>query len=1143
MSFTPKHGDIFGLKDREHLALSMNGNIKTFSPNQWYPVLSGSIAKGVCVSIHNDGTSTGKLTITNADSMSRAVGLTLNATVNGKNEVQSTGLYNFDFDMFSTLDIGKPVYLGDGGALTTSKVDATSQSENIIELGIVVSQRSIFLDIEGDTRDGIVTTVKPLLAGEAIVTDGSPRLVSIGSDGKVYLADKRKDLNTSPEQRNHTFGFIIGATSGYPLTVPEDATVIVQTAGILKGDFGLSGSLGRTLFLHDNGTWTANSNAFNYHSDVYQPVGIAIEVGEIYVSISEPSQYNVYFPIGSVIAQGGATPDYGWLSCDGSEVSKITYADLYAVIGDVYGTPVDSNNFMLPPSTSVDQQIKFSNWYAEVPATAPVFRYDSGILPYNGSVPGSDLIIPTSTFGFDPPLSDMFAEVYITNGTITRRIDATIISNTYENIGLIKKEYQCQLYKDSANQVKIKIADDGFAYYNSVVTGGFSELPTDGSWTYRVYVYKTEKFNKFFDYTGDTKLQQMWDLGITNLVKAPTEQGVGMFDVGTTDPSSLASRLNYNGELHATQLHADVADGIPPLVVTSTTQVDNLNAGLLNNQTAGDIIVASTAVAVAGGRTNFIKNSLDSTDSGFWTRFGGGTALTYVPAGIVDISANGAHRLSTFTTGQYVDGIFKDVDGVHGGKAWEVSFGFYIPVGGTYTTNDLQVYVVTGTGLEILVASLQPLQGQIGFFKGWAYPPSNLDSLKLRIRCLGGSGDLYLGGFTVAPQIVAQYSSPNYSITTDESTTIGGNIKTVILKGATAITLTLEASVPIGHDIELQKVDSNANQLTLTASGGELIDGVASKSITVDLYTTTIIRKISATEWRVSSGLQDSELLTPVGTVEMFAGITAPYAWLLCQGQVVSRATYANLFSAITANKGTFTTTIATPGVVTLNGHGLSTGDCVSLTTTGALPTGLSPDTNYYVIWTTANTFSLATTYSNAIAGTAIATSGTQSGTHSMLHNPYGISGSTNFLIPDMRGASPAGAGTSTGYTTNETVSLGVKHNDQVQDHQHRINAGKGSHTHTQNAHTHIQDPHSHGAGNYWVSTTYNGVNQDYNSGTNATKIPLSNHASTATNQSTTATNNSNTLPQIDTDSLLTARTGTTTRGKVVGINFIIKAL
>lgn len=44
---------------------------------------------------------------------------------------------------------------------------------------------------------------------------------------------------------------------------------------------------------------------------------------------------------------GDTIPD-GWLLCDGSEISKAEYPNLYAAIGDLWGTPNSSSNFKLP---------------------------------------------------------------------------------------------------------------------------------------------------------------------------------------------------------------------------------------------------------------------------------------------------------------------------------------------------------------------------------------------------------------------------------------------------------------------------------------------------------------------------------------------------------------------------------------------------------------------------------------------------------------------------------------------------------------------------------------------------------------------------------------------------------------------------
>jgi hypothetical protein len=77
----------------------------------------------------------------------------------------------------------------------------------------------------------------------------------------------------------------------------------------------------------------------------------------------------------------------------------------------------------------------------------------------------------------------------------------------------------------------------------------------------------------------------------------------------------------------------------------------------------------------------------------------------------------------------------------------------------------------------------------------------------------------------------------------------------------------------------------------------------------------------------------------------------------------------------------TFTVTIAAPGVFTVNSHGLRNNDLVLFTTTGVLPTGLTAATTaYYVVNATTNTFQV----SLSLNGTAITTTGSQSGTHTV---------------------------------------------------------------------------------------------------------------------------------------------------------------
>lgn len=78
--------------------------------------------------------------------------------------------------------------------------------------------------------------------------------------------------------------------------------------------------------------------------------------------------------------------------------------------------------------------------------------------------------------------------------------------------------------------------------------------------------------------------------------------------------------------------------------------------------------------------------------------------------------------------------------------------------------------------------------------------------------------------------------------------------------------------------------------------------------------------------------------------------------------------------------KGAVTVSIASPGVLTLASHGFVANQVVILTTTGALPTGLTAQTKYFVRNPTATTFEL----SAVSGGASISTSGSQSGAHTV---------------------------------------------------------------------------------------------------------------------------------------------------------------
>lgn len=97
-----------------------------------------------------------------------------------------------------------------------------------------------------------------------------------------------------------------------------------------------------------------------------------------------------------------------------------------------------------------------------------------------------------------------------------------------------------------------------------------------------------------------------------------------------------------------------------------------------------------------------------------------------------------------------------------------------------------------------------------------------------------------------------------------------------------------------------------------------------------------------------------------------------------------------NLPDAVALDVGNGTITIASPAVITITNHGLVSGQRVYISTTGALPTGLTEDQEYFVMKINANTFNLSLSKpTETVPGVAINTAGTQSGVHTFYRVGY----------------------------------------------------------------------------------------------------------------------------------------------------------
>jgi microcystin-dependent protein len=205
-------------------------------------------------------------------------------------------------------------------------------------------------------------------------------------------------------------------------------------------------------------------------------------------------------------------------------------------------------------------------------------------------------------------------------------------------------------------------------------------------------------------------------------------------------------------------------------------------------------------------------------------------------------------------------------------------------------------------------------------------------------------------------------------------------------------------------------------------------------------------------------------LAVPAGTVLDYAGSSTPAGFLLCDGTAYSRTvTYAALFTAIgtTWGAGDGSTTFNVPNfngrvtigsgtavvsetqttnvaanaqVVTSNTAKWITAQTVRVSSSGTLPTGLSINTDYFIVRVDATHVSFATTLANSQNASVIT-----------------ITGGTGNITITTAGASAQS------YQTHALAEQGGEEG-------HAISSAE------QLAHTHTDSGHSHGPGSYTTS-------------------------------------------------------------------------
>lgn len=200
------------------------------------------------------------------------------------------------------------------------------------------------------------------------------------------------------------------ATLTFTNTFPLSLTTSASTSLILP----VTGTLA-TL----NGVETFSNKTFSNQQDWLEITTPVTNPPSGYISIYAKSDNNIYTltsggletpvsgatltaPVGSITMFGGTTIPAGWLLCDGSAVSKVTYSNLYSIIGFNYGSgnPATQTTASLTTTPDVSTAAFASIGPVTITAVMLGFVGNSISLVFNGT---SDIAVVTTAWNSANP--------------------------------------------------------------------------------------------------------------------------------------------------------------------------------------------------------------------------------------------------------------------------------------------------------------------------------------------------------------------------------------------------------------------------------------------------------------------------------------------------------------------------------------------------------------------------------------------------------------------------------------------------------------------------------------------------------------------------------------------------------------------
>jgi microcystin-dependent protein len=373
----------FNIRNNNGLTIGVDGTFNIATTSTAAKIYNSAVGSSIDIQTNRNGIPATILRVVdnrvgiNQATPNEALDVDGNITLTGSliltNSTASTNLSNGSIRTAGGISITKNLLVGDGaditGTLQTNNIQP--KTTELYDLGTSlrrwnnVRAKTVIADtIQGvlqgnisgnaNTATALTNVTSFRLAGDvvspAIQFDGQ-----LGSYSKVFNTTLTANIISS---KDTPFPNISQKSDFVLVYRPSLAAAAAVTATVNAGDFVTGttytiASIGSTDFTQigatsntiglgfvatgpGSGTGTATTTITNQ--------GLIKQTRDTFVG-------DLGIPIGGIIPYAGATPPYGFLFCDGTEVERAKYSDLYDVIGTIYNTSaplVGVNTFRVP---------------------------------------------------------------------------------------------------------------------------------------------------------------------------------------------------------------------------------------------------------------------------------------------------------------------------------------------------------------------------------------------------------------------------------------------------------------------------------------------------------------------------------------------------------------------------------------------------------------------------------------------------------------------------------------------------------------------------------------------------------------------------------------------------------------------------